>query len=123
MARELGVAETTPATDATVSACPTCQSLFRPSGRRRFCSDACRRLAWDRRQQLAPAPGRVTPGGPPLSIYGCAACGSRAAGEQRCERCRTAMARIGLGGICPHCDELVAVADLLIEEVMPKAIT
>jgi hypothetical protein len=33
------------------------------------------------------------------------------------------MAKIGLGGICPHCDELVAVADLLIEAVMPKAIT
>jgi len=30
------------------------------------------------------------------------------------------MRRIGLGGRCPHCDEAVAVADLLDQEVVPK---
>jgi hypothetical protein len=29
------------------------------------------------------------------------------------------MVRIGLGGTCPHCQELVAVADLIAEEVVP----
>lgn len=33
------------------------------------------------------------------------------------------MARVGLGGRCPHCDEPVAVADLIAGEVMPKPVT
>jgi hypothetical protein len=28
------------------------------------------------------------------------------------------MARVGYGGRCPHCDEVVALADLLGEEVV-----
>jgi hypothetical protein len=32
------------------------------------------------------------------------------------------MRRVGLGGHCPHCDEPVAIADLLDEEVVPKGI-
>jgi endogenous inhibitor of DNA gyrase (YacG/DUF329 family) len=102
-------------------ACPTCQRFFRPSGRRRFCSDACRLLAWDRQQEarvLVASPPAGQPR-PPLSVYGCTPCGTRAPSEQRCERCQTPMVRVGLGATCPHCQELVAVADLIAEEVVP----
>jgi len=33
------------------------------------------------------------------------------------------MARVGLGGHCPHCDEPVAVEDLIAGEVMSKPVT
>ncbi len=40
-------------------------------------------------------------------------CGERFLGEQRCESCGTFCRRLGPGGPCPHCDEAVAVADLV----------
>src|SRR5664280_2258202 len=45
-------------------------------------------------------------------------CGERQLGEQRCETCRTFTRRIGVGGPCPHCDEPVAVTDLLAQAVI-----
>ena len=112
--------------DGATMTCPVCQSFFAPSGRKRFCSDPCRRLAWKRQQKAPPTPIVVPPPGQPrrpLTVYECAACGTRAVGEQRCEDCGTFMARVGLGGHCPHCDEAVAVADLITKEVMSKPVT
>lgn len=53
----------------------------------------------------------------PVTVYECEACGTRAVGEQRCEGCGAFMRRVGYGGPCPHCDEPVAVSDLLGEGV------
>ena len=36
------------------------------------------------------------------------------------EECGTFMRKLGLGGPCPHCDEPVAVTELLDQEVMLK---
>jgi hypothetical protein len=44
---------------------PVCQSFFAASGRKRFCSDACRRLAWNRQHQAPLAPIVVAPPGQP----------------------------------------------------------
>jgi hypothetical protein len=99
--------------------CPACRGSFTRSGRRRFCGDACRRLAWKRRHHSAAAPIVVAPPGRPrrpLTIYECAVCGTRALGEQRCADCGTFMNRVGLGGNCPNCEEPVAVADLGLAE-------
>lgn len=112
--------------DGATITCPVCQSFFAPSGRKRFCSDACRRLAWKRQHQAAPVPVVVPPPGQPrrpLTVYECATCGIRAVGEQRCADCGTFMIRVGLGGHCPACDEPVAVADLIAGEVMSKPVT
>ena len=38
-------------------------------------------------------------------------------GEQRCPDCGIFARRIGIGGPCPHCDEPVALTDLLDQEV------
>ncbi|MGH9286161.1 MAG: hypothetical protein ACRD0M_10905, partial [Acidimicrobiales bacterium] len=54
----------------------------------------------------------------PITVYECDGCGARAVGEQRCADCSTFMRRIGIGGSCPHCDEAVAVSELLGEEVI-----
>jgi DNA polymerase II large subunit len=39
-------------------------------------------------------------------------------GQQRCADCSTFMRKIGLGGECPCCGEVVAVTDLLAQEVI-----
>jgi len=105
--------------------CPVCQVSFPAAPNRRYCSQACRATAWRRRHMAPTAPVVVIPASRPrlpLTVYECPACGSRAVGEQRCE-CGSFMRRVGLGGRCPHCDEAVAVRDLLDEEVMPTAMS
>jgi hypothetical protein len=48
-------------------------------------------------------------------VYQCPACEVRMLGQQRCEECGVFGRRLGPGGPCPHCDELVAISDLLAE--------
>ncbi len=101
--------------DGVTIPCPVCGQRFLPGGRRRFCTDACRQAAWRRRQptQLPAMPAR-----PPRTtiIYECPDCLTRLLGEQRCPDCQRFGRRIGPGGACPHCDEPVAVTDLLPPE-------
>lgn len=100
--------------DATIP-CPVCGSVFVVTGRRRYCSDGCRRSAWARRRS-SPAPLVVmAPAGSrrPHTVYECDDCGGRALGEQRCEDCGVFMRRVGLGGCCPSCEEPVAAGELI----------
>ena len=53
------------------------------------------------------------------TVYACDACGTRLLGQQRCEECATFMRRLGPGGHCPHCQEALAITELVDEEVMP----
>ena len=48
----------------------------------------------------------------------CPSCETRLLGEQRCPDCHLWARRIGPGGVCPHCDELVAFAEL-VPELLP----
>ena len=48
-----------------------------------------------------------------VTAYECDSCGERAVGDQYYADCRTFMRGTGLGGTCPHCDEAVAISDLL----------
>ena len=99
------------------AACPACGQPFTLSGRRRWCSDACRQAAWRRRH---PARQPADAGPPPprpareRTVYECPDCGARYLGRQRCDDCGTFCRRIGPGGHCPHCDEPVAVSDLTV---------
>ena len=102
-------------------ACPVCQTPFIPGGRRRFCSAACRAAAYRRRHPAA-RPVVVVPAGSrrmPMTVYECDGCGTRAVGEQRCADCSSFMRRVGIGGACPGCDEPIAVAELIGQEVGP----
>jgi len=105
--------------DAVTIPCPVCQRPFVPTGKRRYCTDACKAAAYRHRQQAAIAPvvpPRTRPR-KPVTVYECDTCATRTIGEQRCHDCGTFMRRIGIGGHCPHCDEPVAITDLLDEEV------
>lgn len=47
------------------------------------------------------------------TVYACPSCDTRYLGQQRCDDCHLFCRRVGPGGACPHCDEPVALADLL----------
>jgi hypothetical protein len=106
--------------DGVTMTCPVCQGPFIASGRRAYCSDACRSAAYRRRRGGSPTPPVVPRTRPrrPITVYECESCGHRALGEQRCEDCGTFMRRIGIGGCCPSCEEPIAVAELIDEEVV-----
>jgi predicted amidophosphoribosyltransferase len=107
--------------DGVTMACPVCQQSFTPIGRRRFCSDGCKARAYRLRRDARP-PGIVVPRArprKPITVYECDSCGERALGLQRCEACGTFMRRVGIGGCCPSCDEPIAVAELIDQEVAP----
>jgi len=99
--------------------CPVCGCGFVVTGRRRYCSDGCRRSAWaSRHRSAAPQVSVVVvtpPAGSrrPQTVYECDGCGARALGDQRCESCGVFMRRVGLGGMCPSCDDAVAACELI----------
>lgn len=105
--------------DSVTITCPVCQRPFTPQGKRRWCSEGCRVAAWRRRRQQAGPAITLPPARPrrPITVYECDSCATRAVGQQRCNECGTFMRKIGLGGPCPHCDEPVAVTELLDQEV------
>jgi hypothetical protein len=100
--------------------CPRCGRDFRPSGRQRFCSAACRQAFW-RQGHATPLPSLPVSGPRRIgaiarrltTVYQCPACDTRLLGQQRCPDCGVFCRRVGPGGPCPHCEEPVALADLL----------
>ncbi len=97
------------AKDTATTICGQCGQRFTPVGRQRWCSNTCRQTAWRRRGQ-APRPTLPTKTD---TVYECPQCETRYLGTQRCEHCNTWCRRLGPGGPCPHCDELIAVSDLI----------
>lgn len=104
--------------DGVTTTCPACQQPFTPAGRRRYCSGACRALAYRRRHDAARAAIVVPDARPrrPGTVYECGSCGHRALGNQHCDQCGIFMRRAGTGGCCPSCDEPVTVAELTGQE-------
>ena len=103
--------------------CPMCGRVFRP-GRldQQFCGQPCRKKAWRLRRQAPPSSPAVPPPGRPLrpvTVYECQSCGSRSLGSQRCDDCNTFGQKVGIGGLCPHCSEPVAVSDLVDDDLSP----
>jgi hypothetical protein len=98
--------------DGVTMPCPRCTRPFTPIGRQRYCSAACRQATW-RRRHVPPLPDLPPRVPRSETVYECPSCGARFLGEQRCPDCQQFCRRIGPGGACPHCDEPVALADLL----------
>jgi len=107
--------------------CPVCQATL-PSCRARYCSDACKQRAYRLRQtdtspldlDALTADLRARQVLITRTVYECPSCEARFLGDQRCPDCHVFCRRLGLGGLCPHCDDPVTLAELLgIEEVQP----
>jgi len=95
--------------------CPICDVLF-TSQRARYCSGACRMKALRRRRYFeAQPPVNPAPVGQPewQPVYECPDCGRRMLGDHRCPDCNHFGRRLGLGGLCPHCDQPVVLTDLV----------
>ena len=106
-----------PQDDLARSRCPSCSKAFTPTGRQIYCTPACRQRAYRQRSittdtqaamQAPPARGRRD-----LTIYQCSECDEVFLGQQWCPDCQRPCRRLGLGGACPHCDELVTVDQLV----------
>ena len=93
--------------------CPVCGLPFTPAGRQRVCSAACRQSAW-RRRHGAPPPSIPSRAARVATVYQCPSCDQRYLGQQRCPDCGIFCHRVGPGGLCPQCDEPVALGDLLM---------
>jgi len=96
-------------------ACGACGRTFLVQGRKAYCDDACRQRGFRRRQRLADEIqlGLATRLPKTAIVYQCPECDSRYLGQQRCDDCGVWCQRLGPGGPCPHCDDPVAIADLL----------
>lgn len=104
--------------DGRTLPCAVCGRPFPPAGRQVFCSGACRQTAWRRRHPL-PFPS-IAPRTPrERTVYQCPECDSRYLGEQYCSDCARFCHRVGAGGLCPSCEEPVAITDLLPEYAQP----
>jgi len=106
------MAQTPSRNDGGTITCPICSQPFRPVGRQRVCSAACRQAVW-RRRHPTPLPVIPAPAARAATVYECPSCETRYLGEQRCADCGVFCRRVGPGGACPHCDEPIALADLL----------
>lgn len=102
-------------------ACPVCWTVFQPVGRQRFCSGNCRKTAWARLQAVLRPTVMVPPAGQrrDSTVYACASCDARYYGQQWCHDCNHPCTRVGLGGLCPHCEAPVALTDLLDTPATP----
>jgi hypothetical protein len=106
---------------ATTSACPVCATAFIPVRRQRYCTSACRQAAWRARHPdprpavvIAPTTHRRS-----ITVYQCPECDTRQLGQQWCHDCKRPSVRVDLGGLCPHCDEPVAISDILDQHPTP----
>jgi hypothetical protein len=98
--------------------CAICATEFQPIGRQRFCTPACRQKAWRRRHSI-PLPSIPARAPRHSTVYQCGSCDNRYLGEQYCGDCGTFCQRVGVGGLCPTCEEPVAIIELIPEASQP----
>ncbi len=104
--------------------CSVCQ-VGPVSGRARYCSTACKQHAYRLRQAAPPAADlealtadlRRLQALVAHTIYECPSCETRYLAERRCPDCHLFCRRLGLGGPCPGCDDLILIAEILDREV------
>ena len=107
--------------DTATMTCPVCKGHFTATGRQTYCGSPCRKTAFRRRHQQ-PLAAITIPAARPrrdFTIYECPSCQQRLLGEQRCQSCGVFARRVGVGGPCPHCDQPIAINDLLDQDVIP----
>jgi transposase-like protein len=81
--------------------------------------DACRQAAYRDRRAASRPTAAPLPALPPRTsrtstgVYECPGCGQRLAAERRCPDCQLFARRIGDGGSCTGCGEVLTVTELL----------
>jgi len=57
------------------------------------------------------------------TVYECPSCQDRFLGERRCSDCNLWCRKVGLGGQCSGCDEVLTVSDLIGFDLNSKEVT
>ena len=102
-----------------------CVVCGRPAqGRSRYCSPRHRQTAYrlrnnDQQALLTAVAAELKQKQTLLehTVYKCFSCEQRLLGERRCPECGLMCKKLGLGGHCPECDELVVLIELLDGEL------
>jgi hypothetical protein len=101
--------------------CPACTDTFPIDGRSIYCTPRCRQRAYRLRHHQANRP-TLTDLAAELrrehrllaqTVYECPSCQDRFLGERRCGDCNRWCRKVGLGGQCSSCDEVLTVNDLV----------
>ena len=101
--------------------CPMCGDTFPIDGRSIYCTPACRQRAFRLRHRLEnrqtltalAATLRRQQHLTDQTVYECPACSERFLGQRRCGDCNLMCRKVGLGGECSSCAEILTIADLL----------
>jgi hypothetical protein len=105
----------------TTLVCPVCGNDFDPVGRSRHCSQRCRQRAYRLRRRRA-ATATLAEVTNALrrerqlvaqTVYQCPSCEERYLGARRCADCNLMCRRLGLGGRCFGCDEVLTIGELI----------
>jgi hypothetical protein len=101
--------------------CPMCERTFPVRGRGIYCGPTCRQRAFRLRHPQANRP-TLTNLSEQLrrerrlvaqTVYECPACQEQFLGTRRCSDCNLMCRKIGVGGECPGCAEIVTISELL----------
>ena len=101
---------------SVTAACAHCGAALPPGRARRYCSAACRQAGYRRRASAArPAPPLLPPrrSRTTTGACQCLGCDGLLAGERRSPDCNLFTRRIGDGGSCPGCGEILTITELL----------
>ena len=114
-----------PSRDTSVTApCPICLGPMPTGHARSWCSPRCRQAAYRARHRppslALTLPSTAVDSRTASGVYECPACGDRLAGERRCQECNLFARRLGEGGCCPACSEIITINELLDIQPTPK---
>jgi hypothetical protein len=104
-----------------LTTCPVCGTTFQPVGRGRFCTPRCRQTAYRLRHRHVDTATLVDVTDQlrrehrliAQTVYECSSCQDRLVGERRCGSCNLWCRKVGIGGECSGCGEIVTVSELL----------
>jgi hypothetical protein len=107
-----------------------CTDTFPIDGRGIYCTPKCRQRAYRLRHHQANRP-TITDLTAELrrehrlfaqTVYECPSCQDRFLGERRCSDCNLWCRKVGLGGQCCGCDEVLTVSDLIGFDLRSKEV-
>ena len=101
--------------------CPVCTDTFPVDGRGTYCTPKCRQRAFRlrRRHVNQPTLTRLTNRLRQVqhlidqTVYECPGCFERFLGYRRCGDCNLMCRKVGIGGECASCAQILTIADLL----------
>ena len=111
--------------------CPMCTNSFPIDGRGLYCTPRCRQRAHRLRHRQANRPTLIDLATwlrreqrlIDQTVYECSSCQERFLGERRCDGCNLWCRKLGLGGRCSGCDDVLTLSELLGFDLNSKEVT